>query len=301
MQQKLSFFLPLLLSLFFLGVVYVFAWSPPPSSPPAGNVAAPLNVNSTAQIKAGGLILNTGGATNGLIVDQGKVGIGTTAPDAKLHVIGSICAEGSDTGCAPSSGYVRGVGLCIGTDCRTSWPSSGSPSSASYLVLGLDGTLSNERVLTAGNGISFVDTGVNGTLTISANTSVVQTRVTGTCAAGSSIRIINANGTVTCETDDAGASGGPVAMQGANCHVFGKTPCTLFAQCPAGMTVKSAGRSVSVGVQGNSRTIEYGVAAFNAIGSISPSMCSGSTSCTYSYGGDSDNNESWGVMLILCQ
>jgi len=43
---------------------------------------------------------------------------------------------------------------------------AGAPSSASYLTLGLDGTLSAERVLTAGEGIDFADGGVNSTLTI---------------------------------------------------------------------------------------------------------------------------------------
>lgn len=57
------------------------------------------------------------------MTSAGNVGIGTTGPDAKLHVIGSICAESSDTGCNPTSGYVRGTALCIGNDCRTSWPS----------------------------------------------------------------------------------------------------------------------------------------------------------------------------------
>lgn len=37
---------------------------------------------------------------------------------------------------------------------------------ASILVLSLDGTLTNERVLTAGNLIDFDDTGPNGTLTV---------------------------------------------------------------------------------------------------------------------------------------
>ena len=45
---------------------------------------------------------------------------------------------------------------------------SGAPVGASYLTLGLDGTLTSERVLTAGTNISFVDTGANGTLTINA-------------------------------------------------------------------------------------------------------------------------------------
>jgi len=42
----------------------------------------------------------------------------------------------------------------------------GAPTGASYLTLSLDATLTAERVLTAGTGISFVDTGANGTLTI---------------------------------------------------------------------------------------------------------------------------------------
>lgn len=43
----------------------------------------------------------------------------------------------------------------------------GAPTNASYLTLALNGSLSAERVLTAGSGISFVDTGANGTLTVS--------------------------------------------------------------------------------------------------------------------------------------
>ena len=43
----------------------------------------------------------------------------------------------------------------------------GAPTTATYLTLSLDATLSAERVLTAGDGITFNDTGANGTLTIS--------------------------------------------------------------------------------------------------------------------------------------
>lgn len=45
---------------------------------------------------------------------------------------------------------------------------TGAPETVSYLTLGLNATLTAERVLTAGTGISFTDTGVNGTLTINA-------------------------------------------------------------------------------------------------------------------------------------
>ena len=68
----------------FLFALQLFAFTEPSSSPPLGNVPAPLNVSSSGQSKAGGLILNTGGAEIGLIIDKGKV--------------------------------------CIGTDCRTAWP-----------------------------------------------------------------------------------------------------------------------------------------------------------------------------------
>lgn len=45
----------------------------------------------------------------------------------------------------------------------------GAPTNATYLTLSLNGSLTSERVLTAGTGISFVDTGANGTLTINAS------------------------------------------------------------------------------------------------------------------------------------
>jgi len=47
-------------------------------------------------------------------------------------------------------------------------PTGLAPNDASYLTLGLDSDLTNERVLTAGSGIAFTDTGPNGTLTIEA-------------------------------------------------------------------------------------------------------------------------------------
>ena len=71
----------------FLTAFYVVAWQEPTSAPPSGNVSAPLNTGPTGQSKEGGLILNTGGAVTGLIIEQGEV--------------------------------------CIGTECRSSWPVTG--------------------------------------------------------------------------------------------------------------------------------------------------------------------------------
>ena len=53
----------------FLGF-YIFAWTEPSQAPPGGNILAPLNVGPLGQVKEGGLILNTGGAPVGLIVNQ---------------------------------------------------------------------------------------------------------------------------------------------------------------------------------------------------------------------------------------
>lgn len=74
-----------------IAVSQVFAaFSEPTAAPPGNNASEPLNVSGTGQAKAGGLILNTGGASVGLIVDQGTVGIGTVTPDlaVKLEVVG---------------------------------------------------------------------------------------------------------------------------------------------------------------------------------------------------------------------
>ncbi|MCK5122647.1 MAG: hypothetical protein KAQ87_00645 [Candidatus Pacebacteria bacterium] len=94
------------------------SWDEPGNNPPAGNVAAPINVSADGQSKegwltvgstlapsmqldvqgiapllgslnvTGGAILNTGGAADGLIVENGRVGIGTNNPLSQLQLEG---------------------------------------------------------------------------------------------------------------------------------------------------------------------------------------------------------------------
>lgn len=93
-----------------------------------------------------------------------------------------------------TSGQVRGDGgLCIGTDCRTSWPSGGGGSGDITGVI-------------AGSGLS--GGGLSGDVTLSVNTSAIQNRVTGACSGvNQSIKTIASDGSVTCETDDVGGGG----------------------------------------------------------------------------------------------
>jgi hypothetical protein len=72
-----------------------------------------LNIGSAGQEKAGGLILNTGGAPNGLIVQQGNVGIGTVAPGSKLSVSGII--ESFTGGFKFPDGTIQTTKSCQGT------------------------------------------------------------------------------------------------------------------------------------------------------------------------------------------
>ena len=80
----------------FAVAVYVSAWTEPRTSPPGDNVDPPLNVSNDGQAKIGGLALNIGadgvpstdGATNGLLVYDGNVGIGTPTPSVKLEIQG---------------------------------------------------------------------------------------------------------------------------------------------------------------------------------------------------------------------
>jgi len=113
---------------------YALSWTKPTQAPPGGNIPTPLNAGPVGQQKEGGLILNTGGAANGLIVDQGNVGIGTTNPSAgiggqlKLDIEGNVGAamycDKDGNNCLTSSGlggrvYIVGPQSCIGSPACT--------------------------------------------------------------------------------------------------------------------------------------------------------------------------------------
>lgn len=105
-----AFFVLIALAIFVVTGVVFGAWQGPSSDPPGGNVSAPLHTGSAGQSKAGGLVLNTGGAANGLIVSQGNVGIGASSPSYKLDVV-SGGASTARFGTGSSDTVVIGGGL----------------------------------------------------------------------------------------------------------------------------------------------------------------------------------------------
>ena len=88
--------------------------------------------NAAISSDASGLTITTGNwkyyANQHLVLDpSGNVGIGTTNPVKKLDVVGDI----------KTTGYVYGMtGLCIGSDCRASWPGTSSENASGWNDIG---------------------------------------------------------------------------------------------------------------------------------------------------------------------
>jgi len=83
------------LSIFAISLA-VYAWTAPTAAPPGDNVPAPINVGTTTQTKAGALGVGgvfTANTAVHLAVGGGNVGIGTTAPGARLTVSTSVVNE----------------------------------------------------------------------------------------------------------------------------------------------------------------------------------------------------------------
>lgn len=109
MKKQLLYQISLCLGVFlFAAALQATAFTNPTSNPTAGNVDAPLNTGGIFQTKQGGVILNTNGATYGLSVAQGNVGIGNLTPAFKLDVAGKIHA--TDDVCTDLGG-----GKCLST------------------------------------------------------------------------------------------------------------------------------------------------------------------------------------------
>jgi len=198
------------------------------------------HVTSLGSVNLDGRFVNEGQAnsiTSAMIANGTITDSDINTAKVQKRVSGS-CSPGSSIRVINSDGSV----VCETDDVGGG---GGAPTNASYVVMSSNGTLSAERVLTAGSGISISDGGANGNVTITntgittcsacdgrfvnegqansitsamiangtitdsdINTAKVQKRVSGSCSPGSSIRVINSDGSVVCETDDVGGGGG---------------------------------------------------------------------------------------------
>jgi hypothetical protein len=102
-----------------------------------------------------GVILNTGGGANGLIVQKGNVGIGTTTPGTKLEVAGQI----KITGGSPSAGKV----LTSDANGLASWENSlGGPTTGSENLRMIRGKVLENGTIYSGTGFTVKHTDKSG-------------------------------------------------------------------------------------------------------------------------------------------
>lgn len=95
------------LSAIILGASALSAWSGPSANPTSGNIAAPVTVGSTDQVKDAGLSINAL-AIFGTTYVSTKVGVGRTSPVVATDVNGSIRAgNGGETCNASLGGAIR--------------------------------------------------------------------------------------------------------------------------------------------------------------------------------------------------
>ena len=113
------------------------------------------------------------------VVDGGNTGVGTASPNEKLTVEGVLSLDETS---APSATSGYGKVYVKSSDSKlyfkndggsefdlTAAASAGAPTDAQYIVLAASSGLSDERVITQGNGISIEDAGAGAALTISAS------------------------------------------------------------------------------------------------------------------------------------
>ena len=138
------------------------------------------------------------------LTTSGNVGIGTNSPSVKLDVNGDVRIRNLNC-----TGYANGGKITTDSSgnliCAndTGGGTGGAPTDASYVVMSSNATLSAERILTAGSGISISDGGANGNVTVSLDTTDIST-----CTDSASDKIIwdSTNNRLVCATDQTGGT-----------------------------------------------------------------------------------------------
>ena len=146
--------------------------------------------------------------------------------------------------------------------------SGGAPADATFVTLSTNGTLTNERVLTAGTGISLTDAGAGGTVTIAATGGGTGTVTSITAGTGLTGGTITTSGTVALATTSVTA-----ATYGDATHVAQITVDAYGRITNAGDVAISGGGGsgtvTSVQVGGGSTGLEFENGPITTSGTIS--------------------------------
>ena len=106
-SRLLGVFLICALGLFVAGALQASEWTGPTATAPDGNVAAPVNVGTTDQVKNAGLSLNAL-AVFGSQYIQNKLGVGTVSPVVSIETPGTIKIGNGGEACqAVTAGSLR--------------------------------------------------------------------------------------------------------------------------------------------------------------------------------------------------
>jgi len=115
LKRSLPFFVTLVVGFIVLGAAgIVLAWTGPTQTAPNGNVAAPINVGTTDQVKNAGLGINSLAVYgNGYV--QARLGVNVLSPAYPLDVLGDM----HNTGNIYSAGYFHNSDARLKNNVRT--------------------------------------------------------------------------------------------------------------------------------------------------------------------------------------
>ena len=150
--------------------------------------------------------------TGSILPGDGNSTIGSST--SKWSTVYATALTGSLTKLADGSSYIvagNNVTVTTGSNGSVTIGTSGiAPSTSAYVTIGNDSSLSNERALTSGTGLTLTDGGANGNVTLGINDSVVAT-VSGTTFTGAVKFNAGLSGSLTTLTD-----GTPYLVAGQN-------------------------------------------------------------------------------------
>ncbi len=212
---------------------------------------------------------NAGSGTERLrITSGGLVGIGTSTPYAKLSVVGDAVAARfvATTSIASifpfaSSTAVSATTICLTSDCRTSWPTSGGQSNWSVI----NGTSYVTPSSTIGFIVNASSTVGNGTqtggLTISGGATT-----TGNAYVGGTLQLANALGATSGGTGLSNISWNQLLIGGAN-NTWTQIATSSLGFSSANTTFLQGGNgAITRTTQNKLREIEVNVMDFGAVG-----------------------------------